>query len=204
MFAVKFTVGEKRGLESKTNKCVLCYRSDNFPTAGDGAAWLDVPAVCFPKCPGLGERQAGLAPALLPARSRSAELCQPSFHGPAPAASKLCPSSLQSTAQTSPTAQWASARFPGLLLVCCLFSLLSAHSVTLVWSSLIPSVVLFYLFFSYYSPDFICLLAIHLFLCWLLFLQWFLSPDFSSNPCFKVCLSCTFLMYIFSVIYPLK
>lgn len=36
MFAVEFTVGEKRGLESKTNKCVLCYRrSENFPIGGN-------------------------------------------------------------------------------------------------------------------------------------------------------------------------
>lgn len=36
MFAVEFTAGEKRGLESKTNKCVLYYRrSENFPIGGN-------------------------------------------------------------------------------------------------------------------------------------------------------------------------
>lgn len=36
MFAVKFTVGEKRGLGSKTNKCVLYYRrSESFPISGN-------------------------------------------------------------------------------------------------------------------------------------------------------------------------
>lgn len=52
MFAVEFTVGEKRGLESKTNKCVLyCRRSEKFPMVG---IQLGMPAghACFPKCPG--------------------------------------------------------------------------------------------------------------------------------------------------------
>lgn len=42
MFAVEFTVGEKRGLESKTNKCVLyCRRSEKFPMVGiqQGMPW---------------------------------------------------------------------------------------------------------------------------------------------------------------------
>lgn len=68
MFAVEFTVGEKRGLESKTNKCVLYCRSEKFPMVG---IQLGMPAghACFPKCPGESV-WAGLLPfqqgALLP------------------------------------------------------------------------------------------------------------------------------------------
>lgn len=195
MFAVEFTAGEKRGLESKTNKCVLCYRrSENFPIGGNWAVWLDMPADCFPKCPELWESESRLASCHGGASSKEPQcwaLGQPSFHSAYPWLPSL-------TANSAPQLSRAELNFSPLPLlnvlllifeisscVCCLFTMLSSNSVTLVWSYLMlfsgPFLSLF--FFPYYSPNFVCLLAIHLFLCWLLFLQWFLSlygPVFKS------------------------
>lgn len=128
----------------------------------------------------------------LPARSHSAELwASPLSTVPTPG----CPHWQQTLPHSSPEQSSNFSPLPllnVLLLifeisscVCCLFTMLSSNSVTLVWSYLIlfsgPFLSLF--FFPYYSPNFMCLLAIHLFFCWLLFLQWFLSlygPVFKS------------------------
>lgn len=104
MFAVEFTVEEKRGLESKTNKCVLYYRrSENFPIGGNWAVWLDMPADCFPKCPELWESESRLASCHGGASSKEPQcwaLGQPSFHSAYPWLPSL-------TANSAPQLSWA-------------------------------------------------------------------------------------------------
>lgn len=124
-----------------------------------------------------------------------------------PSASTPCPQ-LPGTAQTSPSPTLTCAatnNFEISSCVCCLFTLLSSNSVTLVWSYLMPFRGLFLSLFSF--------LIIHLIsFAWWLFISscagscscsgFSLSTDLSSNPCFS--LSCTFLMYISNIIFPFE
>lgn len=178
MFAVKFTLGEKRGLESKTNKCVLYYRrSENFPISGNWAASRLLPKVC----PVLWESEFWLASCHGGFQQGSTVLSS----GPA-LFPHTCPWLPSLPANSAPQLSRAGLKLPPLshCLIC--FCSLSRSPVVFAscspcWVQIqspwcgptwCPWVVLFYLFsLYYYSPNFICLLAIHIFL----FLQWSLS-----------------------------
>lgn len=181
MFAVKFAVGEKRGLGRKTNKCVLYYRrSENFPIGGNPAGHA---SRLLPKVPWALQSQSGLASCHGGFQQGAAVLSygQPCLHSLPwlPSLQQTLPTARQAELRLlpSPTLKCASTIFRGFQL--CLLPVHPAEFKfsplgvllpdALQWSFFIP------FFFPYYSPHFICLLAIHLFLCWLLFLPWFFS-----------------------------
>lgn len=155
---MKLAVGEKRGWESKTNKCVLCYRkSESFPLWESCSLAAGVPAACCPSCR-----------ATLPASSRG--------HAPAssaPLGGAFCPRAHQAelSDSSSPTICGCSCCSFSLHLFPAFFSTVSAQSSVSVILVVIPASRLLVqlpfshpisLFSSYYISVFFLFTSFHL------------------------------------------